>query len=85
MALTIGTYLWPAQARPVAVAAVVAITAVNLGGIEKTARASGTGHSTRGSDAGGDAAASSMLAGFAVLGLGALWFAARRFWRRREL
>jgi APA family basic amino acid/polyamine antiporter len=38
MALTIGAYLWPAQARPVAVAAVVAVTAVNLGGIAKTAR-----------------------------------------------
>ena len=39
MALTIGAYLWPAQARPVAVAAVIAVTAVNLGGIAKTARA----------------------------------------------
>ncbi|MEH1125704.1 APC family permease [Micromonospora sp. CPCC 206061] len=39
MALTIGAYLWPAHARPIAVAAVVALTAVNLGGIRKTARA----------------------------------------------
>ncbi|MEJ3743040.1 APC family permease [Actinomycetes bacterium KLBMP 9797] len=39
MALTIGAYLWPAQARPVAVAAVVVLTTVNLGGIQKTARA----------------------------------------------
>lgn len=39
MALTIGAYLWPAHARPVAVAAVVAVTAVNLRGITKTARA----------------------------------------------
>ncbi|MEH1015266.1 APC family permease [Micromonospora sp. CPCC 206060] len=37
MALTIGAYLWPGQARPVAVAAVVAVTAVNLRGIGKTA------------------------------------------------
>ncbi|HLU44862.1 MAG TPA: APC family permease [Natronosporangium sp.] len=39
MALTIGTYLWPQQARPVAVAAVVALTLVNLRGIAKTAGA----------------------------------------------
>jgi basic amino acid/polyamine antiporter, APA family len=39
MALTIGAYLWPQQARPVAVAAVVALTAVNLRGVTKTARA----------------------------------------------
>lgn len=39
MALTIGAYLWPAHARPIAVAAVVVLTAVNLGGIHKTARA----------------------------------------------
>jgi basic amino acid/polyamine antiporter, APA family len=37
MALTIGAYLWPSQSRPVAVAAVVALTAVNLFGIAKTA------------------------------------------------
>lgn len=37
MALTIGTYLWPQQARPVAVAAVVALTLVNLRGVGKTA------------------------------------------------
>jgi APA family basic amino acid/polyamine antiporter len=39
MALTIGAYLWPGQARLVAVAAVVAVTAVNLRGITKTATA----------------------------------------------
>jgi APA family basic amino acid/polyamine antiporter len=39
MALTIGAYLWPQQARVVAVAAVVGLTAVNLGGVAKTARA----------------------------------------------
>ncbi|TDC32728.1 amino acid permease [Micromonospora sp. 15K316] len=37
MALTIGAYLWPGQARLVAVAAVLAVTAVNLRGIGKTA------------------------------------------------
>jgi APA family basic amino acid/polyamine antiporter len=39
MALTIGTYLWPGHARLVAVLAVVAVTAVNLRGIGKTATA----------------------------------------------
>ncbi|SCL14614.1 APC family permease [Micromonospora inyonensis] len=39
MALTIGAYLWPGQARLVAVAAVVAVTGVNLRGIGKTATA----------------------------------------------
>ncbi|MFU8853283.1 APC family permease [Micromonospora sp. SL1-18] len=39
MALTIGTYLWPGQARLVAALAVVAVTAVNLRGIGKTATA----------------------------------------------
>nr|WP_269440576.1 APC family permease [Micromonospora tarapacensis] len=39
MALTIGAYLWPGQARLVAVAAVVAVTAVNLRGVAKTATA----------------------------------------------
>lgn len=38
MALTIGAYLWPGQARAVAVAAVLAVTAVNLRGIGRTAR-----------------------------------------------
>ncbi|MEH0932042.1 APC family permease [Micromonospora sp. CPCC 205558] len=37
MALTIGAYLWPGQARLVAAAAVLAVTAVNLRGIGKTA------------------------------------------------
>ncbi|MBM0278094.1 APC family permease [Micromonospora tarensis] len=37
MALTIGAYLWPGQARLVAVGAVLAVTAVNLRGIAKTA------------------------------------------------
>ncbi|MEV0152687.1 APC family permease [Micromonospora sp. NPDC050686] len=39
MALTIGAYAWPERARWVAVAAVVAVTAVNLRGIGKTAAA----------------------------------------------
>jgi basic amino acid/polyamine antiporter, APA family len=39
MALTLGAYAWPGAARPIAVAAVVAATAVNLRGIEKTALA----------------------------------------------
>jgi APA family basic amino acid/polyamine antiporter len=39
MALTIGAYLWPERARLVAVAAVVAVTGVNLRGIGKTATA----------------------------------------------
>ncbi|MEU7568387.1 APC family permease [Streptomyces fradiae] len=37
MALTVGAYLWPAQAHAVAVAAVVALTAVNYGGVQKSA------------------------------------------------
>ncbi|GAB2961468.1 APC family permease [Streptomyces heilongjiangensis] len=37
MALTVGAYVWPAQAHAVAVAAVVALTAVNYGGIQKSA------------------------------------------------
>ncbi|QKW16554.1 MULTISPECIES: APC family permease [unclassified Micromonospora] len=39
MALTVGAYLWPGQARLVAVAAVVAVTGVNLRGVAKTATA----------------------------------------------
>ncbi|CAL9453452.1 putative transporter [Streptomyces sp. enrichment culture] len=38
MALTVGTYVWPEQAHAVAVAAVVALTAVNYGGVRKSAR-----------------------------------------------
>ncbi len=38
MALTAGLYLWADAARPIAAAAVVALTAVNLLGIGKTAR-----------------------------------------------
>ncbi len=38
MALTVGAYVWPDQAHAVAVAAVVALTAVNYGGIQKSAR-----------------------------------------------
>ncbi|MEV7179850.1 APC family permease [Kitasatospora sp. NPDC093679] len=38
MALTVGAYLWPAQAHAVAVAAVVALTAVNYVGVQKAAR-----------------------------------------------
>ena len=37
MALTVGLYLWPACAHAVAVAAVVALTAVNYRGIQKSA------------------------------------------------
>jgi APA family basic amino acid/polyamine antiporter len=36
MALTVGAYLWPEQDRLVAVAAVVVITAVNIGGLSRT-------------------------------------------------
>nr|BFE69979.1 hypothetical protein GCM10020092_032800 [Actinoplanes digitatis] len=37
MALTVGSYLWPQQAHAVAVAAVVALTAVNYAGVQKAA------------------------------------------------
>lgn len=37
MALTVGAYVWPAQAHPIAVAAVVALTAVNYAGVQKSA------------------------------------------------
>ena len=37
MALTVGLYLWPAHAHAVAVAAVLALTIVNLRGIQKSA------------------------------------------------
>jgi basic amino acid/polyamine antiporter, APA family len=37
MALTVGSYVWPSQAHAVAVAAVVALTAVNYAGIQKSA------------------------------------------------
>ncbi|MER6165776.1 APC family permease [Streptomyces violaceorubidus] len=37
MALTVGVYVWPEQPHAVAVAAVVALTAVNYGGIRKSA------------------------------------------------
>lgn len=37
MALTVGAYLWPAHAHAVAVAAVVALTAVNYRGVQKSA------------------------------------------------
>lgn len=36
MALTVGAYLWPGRERWVAVAAVVAIAAVNIGGLSRT-------------------------------------------------
>ncbi|MEJ7799168.1 MAG: APC family permease [Ilumatobacter sp.] len=36
MALTVGAYLWPAHDRIVAVTAVAAITAVNIGGLSRT-------------------------------------------------
>ncbi|MEU0226700.1 APC family permease [Streptomyces sp. NPDC006284] len=38
MALTVGMYVWPEQAHSVAVAAVALLTAVNYGGIQKSAR-----------------------------------------------
>lgn len=37
MALTVGGYVWPGQAHAVAVAAVVALTAVNCAGVQKSA------------------------------------------------
>jgi APA family basic amino acid/polyamine antiporter len=37
MALTAGSYVWPGQAHAVAVAAVVALTAVNYAGVQKSA------------------------------------------------
>ncbi|WP_031510804.1 APC family permease [Streptomyces megasporus] len=37
MALTVGLYVWPGQAHAVAVAAVVALTAVNYAGVRKSA------------------------------------------------
>lgn len=37
MALTVGTYVWPQWAHAVAVAAVVALTAVNYAGVQKSA------------------------------------------------
>jgi basic amino acid/polyamine antiporter, APA family len=39
MALTFGAYAGPSMARPLAIAAVVAVTAVNLAGVSKTVRA----------------------------------------------
>ncbi|MEU1212480.1 APC family permease [Streptomyces sp. NPDC005790] len=37
MALTVGSYIWPGQAHTVAVAAVVALTALNYTGVQKSA------------------------------------------------
>ncbi|MHA5050128.1 APC family permease [Streptomyces sp. SD15] len=37
MALTVGAYVWPGQAHAVAVGAVVALTGVNYGGVQKSA------------------------------------------------
>ncbi|MFD9822950.1 APC family permease [Streptomyces violascens] len=37
MALTVGSYAWPGQAHAVAVAAVVVLTALNYGGVQKSA------------------------------------------------
>ncbi|GAB4582507.1 APC family permease [Nocardia sp. IFM 10818] len=39
MALTVGSYAWPEQARAVAVGAVVVITAINYAGVQKSALA----------------------------------------------
>ena len=36
MALTVGAYMWPEHERAVAIAAVAAVTAVNLGGLTRT-------------------------------------------------
>ncbi len=36
MALTFGNYVWPSFARPLAAAAVLVLTGVNVGGIDKT-------------------------------------------------
>lgn len=36
MALTVGAYLWPDRERPVAIAAVLLIAAVNIGGLSRT-------------------------------------------------
>ncbi|MCB5178677.1 APC family permease [Streptomyces antimicrobicus] len=38
MALTVGAYVWPGREHAVAVAAVVALTAANYGGVQKSAR-----------------------------------------------
>ncbi|MBW5483454.1 APC family permease [Streptomyces bambusae] len=38
MALTVGAYVWPGREHVVAVAAVVALTAANYGGVQKSAR-----------------------------------------------
>ncbi|MEU8432051.1 APC family permease [Streptomyces sp. NPDC029216] len=38
MALTVGAYAWPGREHEVAVAAVVALTAANYGGVQKSAR-----------------------------------------------
>lgn len=38
VALTVGAYLWPGQARVVAVAAVVGLTALAAGGVQRSAR-----------------------------------------------
>ncbi|WP_435974572.1 APC family permease [Streptomyces sp. Qhu_M48] len=38
MALTVGAYVWPEHAHAVAVAAVVALTAVDYGGVQKSAQ-----------------------------------------------
>ena len=37
MALTVGSYAWPSQAHAIAAAAVVALTAVNYAGVQKSA------------------------------------------------
>jgi len=38
MALTVGVYVRPSQAHAVAIAAIVALTAVNYAGVQKSAR-----------------------------------------------
>jgi APA family basic amino acid/polyamine antiporter len=38
VALTIGAYLWPEQMRAVAITAVVVVTAINIGGLSRTAK-----------------------------------------------
>ncbi|WP_445515054.1 APC family permease [Tsukamurella ocularis] len=41
MALTVGHYAWPAQAHAVAAGAIIALTALNVAGVERSARVAG--------------------------------------------
>ena len=55
MALTVGSYAWPSQAHAIAAAAVVALTAVNYAGVQKSALADSRDRRRRagGADRGG--------------------------------